>query len=312
MSKKFVINLDQSVELRYSQLIESFDVKKIKNEFNNLYDQIFNSMPLMSMALNLINNIDNSKIMYYDEIKYWSDIFEMSFHKVLLMQLIYEINSSCTTFVKDHIMYRTMDWPLIFLKEMTYHGIFTKNGNTIFEDVCWIGSVGIFTGKNNNYSIAINYRRVNEWSNEQIIQKFINTTNHYWPVSYLLRYALENEINTSDVIKLLKSAKLISPVYYIVNNFNDKSSIIMREPKKYIHIIKNNLVQTNCDNDKIKNQTGINIMHSYERYNFIKQLLKEEINDANNVINKSFVYPIKNEDTIYFCIMSKDIFEVII
>ena len=275
MSKQFIINLDLDVELRYEQLIKSFDITMIRTQFNSVYNTMVNQLPFVDTIISQLVNVNQSKIMYYDEIMYWSNIFNMPFHKVLLMQLMYEINAGCTTFVKDNVMYRTMDWPMDFLKEMTYHGIFTKKSEVIYEAVCWLGSVGIFTGKTANYSVAINYRRINDFSLGQIINKYLNVTNMYWPVSYLLRHTLETTNDTDNLINNLKSAKLVSPVYYIVNDFNGKASIIMREPKKYTHIIKQNLVQTNCDNDKIKNKTGLNIMHSYERHAFVKELFNK-------------------------------------
>ena len=70
----------------------------------------------------------------------------------------------------------------------------------------------------------------------------------------------------------------------------------------------------------------MNVMHSYERYVFVKELFNkcdyncETTNQTNqinqtkssiNIASEAYVYPVKNEDTIYFCIMSKDDFILI-
>lgn len=307
---KVKINLDEKIENRYLELLNLFNIKYISQEFLQIYNSLKPNVPFLDNIVSGLVNLHKDKIMYFDEIKYWSELFEIDFHKVLIMQLIYELNSGCTTFVVPidgiNTMFRTMDWSMDFLKSVTYQAVFYKNNTPIYEAVCWLGSVGIFTGKSliHNYSLAINYRRVNDISIIQIYENYLNSINMHWPVSYLTRHLLENSFNMEQVLYNLSYALTISPVYYILNNFNSEPNIIRRTPVSN-EIIKNTIViQTNCDEEDIEP----NIMNSHKRLRMLKKLLKKEYT-YNKIISTINEFPITNEDTIYLSIINKEIFD---
>jgi hypothetical protein len=198
-----------------------------------------------------------------------------------------------------------MDWAMDFLKEITYQAIFIKNGKPVYEAVCWLGSIGLFTGKSliHDYSLAINYRRVNNMTVGQIMQNYLLATNMNWPVSYLLRNILENEFDHEKALYNLSHAKIISPVYYIVNNFNDKATIIRRTPDDKEILQNDILIQTNSDDKDSK----VDIMDSCKRIKILEKMLLKpcDVDTILKTINKS---PIINVETIYFSIISKNKF----
>jgi hypothetical protein len=310
MLSPFIINLDEEPNKRYAELVKNFNIKKISKIFYDLYNSLKPNIIGFDALLSNLIKCHTNKIMYYDELVYWSKLFEIDLFKVIVMQLIYEINSGCTTFVVpiDNIptMFRTMDWSMEFLKDITYQAIFYKNNEPIYEGVCWLGSVGIFTAKSikYNYSLAINYRRINNFSLSQIYTNYLNAINMNWPVSYLTRYLLENNYDFEQTLHNLSNALLISPVYYIINNFNGKGALIRRTPNTCEVKQKNIIIQTNCDNEV----SEPNIMYSHERIKKLKNTLKQKEYNFFTINSIMQIFPIKNYDTIYLSVVNKEKF----
>lgn len=309
---KIGINLDLEPEKRYQSLICQFDITQLKKEFQRLYNQYLPKFPGIEGIASFITFISQSKIKYYDEIEYWSKIFDMSFHQVVLMQLLYEINSGCTTYISTiegkQVMVRTFDWPEPLLQKIIYHGEYYKNGKKIYEGISILGSVGMFTGKSSTqeYSLAINYRRLNCVTLSTIFNNFCNIMKSYWPVSYLLRHCLETEMDYNTTITSLKNACLVSPVYYSVNGFNQKPLIIQRGPTDFKDITGDYTIQTNCDNENLEQQ--LNIEYSIQRWIKVRDILEKE-KDFNDIMISTLTYPIIREDTVYISIITDDKFE---
>ena len=310
----YEINLDLEPSDRFNELIKNFDIRIISKTINNIYDKFTSSLSIiMNNIIKSIISKNIGKVMYFDEINYWSELFQIPFHKVLVLQLIYELNSACSTFVtninENQTMIRTMDWAMSELKEMTYIGQFYKNDKLIYSGVCWLGSVGMFTVKSHehNYSVAINYRKTMDMSLISVLENYNKTINMFWPVSYLLRYLIEQNLSYELVIKNLNESPLISPTYYIVNKFDAKPVIIQRNSQSYDLIIGNegNVIQTNCDNDKFEPD----ILYSCDRREMIDKIIKN-YNNYDDIIERVYNFPVINEETIYFCIINKNIFEV--
>ena len=307
--KPIIIDLDKEPIHRYCQLVKQYDIKSISKKMAQVYEDFKLDIPFFDTVISTLIVSYKDKIMYRGEIQYWSNLFELDFYKVMIMQLLYELNSGCTTVVipvsNVRTMFRTMDWAMDFLKEITYQAIFIKNGKAIFEAVCWLGSVGVFTGKSltNDYSIAINYRRVNDMTTKQIMQNYLFTINMNWPVSYLVRNILENEFDYEKAFYNLSHAQIISPVYYIINNFNHKATIIRRTPDDKEILQNDILIQTNCDDQ----ETGLDIMDSHVRIKMLEKILVKtpDMDTITKTINKS---PITNSITIYLSIISKNEF----
>lgn len=76
------------------------------------------------------------KFSYCDELEFIANELSIDFVSVLLLQFIYEFSSACTSIITEmngtYVMFRTMDWPMDFLKELTVNLKFTKNKQTLF------------------------------------------------------------------------------------------------------------------------------------------------------------------------------------
>ena len=67
-----------------------------------------------------------------------------------------------------------------FLKDLTINVVFIKHNKVLFKGVT-PGYVGIVTGMNDTYSLALNFRA----SNGSLIGNVMRTIGMKWPVGYL-------------------------------------------------------------------------------------------------------------------------------
>lgn len=307
---RVTINLDLAPEVRYAELVTHFNVPKISSEIGAMFDEMIDKTTLKKLLSTIVNhNLD--KAMYLDEITYWAQTFNMDRYKVLLLQLLYEICSGCTSIVTNcdgqPTLIRTMDWDMSILKEMTYQATFTKNGAYLYDAVCWVGHVGIFTAKNRNMAVSINYRRVNDFGLKTIYHNFINTINGHFPVSYLLRDVFENYTNNNNAIDRLTRSNLISPVYYTVCLFDAGGIVITRFPTSYSLRNGETVFQTNCDDNSSDNE---NILLSHERTTFLNGCLPT-IRTLQSISGLK-QYPIINHETVYLAIMNRNVFDTFV
>lgn len=304
-----IINLDLPIEKRYENIVKLFDLKKISKNLNDVYENFLPNIPMVNNMISLSIKANKKKIMYREEIKYWSKTLDLQFHKIMILQLLFELYAGCTTVVQNKTMYRTMDWPLEFLREMTYHAEFVKNSVKIYDGVCWLGCVGVFTAKNDEFSIAINHRKIKTKSVfdyvKSLFTKYSNAISTYWPVSYVVRHIFENKLSKFEAFSMLNGQAVISPTYFILNYFDElKPVIFQRDMKSCARITGDYVIQTNSDNDSIETD---NFMQSKERFLHIKNSIEKGEN-----MEKTFEKePIINKNTIYTCIMSKDNIRVI-
>lgn len=311
MIQEFDINLDLPLEDSYKNVTSYFEpiFDELRNEINNIYSQMVGFA--LNYAVKYLTWMNLNNILHKNELEYYSNKIGMEFHKVLLMQLFYEINAACTS-VKVKIgnsnaLFRTMDWDLPFLKKITFKANYYKDNKKLYSAIAWYGSVGQFTAMNDNYAISINYRRTN---NGTLMENFRRCLNMNWPVSYALRCVFEQNFTFDQAKEFLSTAHLIAPTYYtIIPNIsnNTQSLVIIRNPTTVTYMQENSdnlLIQTNHNQlEPLKNQD--NIIYTFERQKTCVSILKTKSNfiDHDDVISNFMVKPIDNEETIYCCVV---------
>ena len=247
-----------------------------------------------------------SSIWYHDEICYLAKRVGIEPHEALLMQLIYETSSACTSAVlkikgKDFYV-RTMDWPMMFLKDVTI-GLNVKRGNTVIgKVVTWLGYIGFLTATNvqDDYTISINYRRTQNISITSLAKNLFRTMMLQMPVGYLVRDIIEKRIVTYRAICVLEETELITPCYVTVHIPNYRTYILTRDCDKCVNTRQTELVQTNCD----WNKTQPDILYSLARVKYVKtvekamNLRRGEVT-ANEIFSELMKFPVLNEETVY-------------
>lgn len=313
MAKRKIVYYDFDLDLnpadRWIIIFNLFEPKfpKLRKHINKLFKQFESILPVIKEVFNLINT---DQIMFYDEIKYIAHRMNLAIYEVILLQLIYETSAACTTAIfevgESAYFLRTMDWPMSFLKNITIGLNIKRNNKSIAKVIGWVGCVGFFTVQTDTYTAAINYRRTEEASVVSIISNAYKTLNMNWPISYLVRYAIEKQLDRSVAIKLFETAKLISPTYITIcayatdNKICIKESVIItRNWDTLVSTRSDNLIQTNCDCDKDEPD----ILWSLERRELFNILI-DELNEletcSKKIIMKTIlVAPILNQDMIY-------------
>jgi len=304
----FTFNLDLDPKLRWAEILNHFQSRThiLKSYATQIINQYSKVLPIAKLAFN------PDEIMYREELEYIASCVDMELFHIVLLQLLYETSAACTTGIFDcagtKLLIRTMDWPMEFLKDFTI-GLNIYSGNTqIASAVTWVGCVGLFTATNliHKHTVCVNYRRTVEMSIGKFLKNAYRTKKMNFPISYLVREVITNTTGINDTIRSLELTKLISPVYFTVFDFanldESKSCIITRDCDKLVDTRYDNLVQTNCDNDK----TEPNILYSIDRRRLVRDIQYFRYHDKEKIIREFMQFPIMNEETIYVHVVCSD------
>jgi hypothetical protein len=247
-------------------------------------------------------------MLYYDEIYYLAQRLDLQTHHILLLQLVYEAFSGCTAAVlkvgKKDFFFRTMDWPLDFLRKVTVGLNVIKDGKTIGRVTTWLGYVGFLTATsvNNNYTISINYRKTKDISISALIGYLFRNLTPRWQIGCLVRSIIEKDYDASTARSVLESTELMLPCYATLFIPKYQSYVITRDSNKLVSTRNNELIQTNCD----WNKTTPNLLYSVERMKFVKAI-QREINrsskkkwSSEELLELLLEYPVLNEETLYY------------
>lgn len=306
---KYVVNLDLEPEHRWNNIIDDY-----KNKFNDILDIIDNMLGYYTsyIVLSLIE-YQSHNVFYIRELRAISNKCNIPLGKIILMQLCYELYACCTSLVINDDgktkHFRTMDWDMQQLKNLTIQVDFVKNNKIIYTATTWAGYVGIMTAvKPGVCTIALNYRR----TNNSILTNFYNTMMGSWPVGFLIRHVIETDLSYEQIVKHLSNSSLISPCYLTISGICSGQGIILTRSRYGVdkshnltNINHNYIVQTNIDYDKKYDNNVSNIVYSKERIFKVDELMKKYIgiDDLTDLISYFNHWPIINETTVYIVAM---------
>lgn len=305
----FEINLDLPEDRRWDIIFINYKSKleEIKSNLVNLIDTYIKKYWIVIKPLIKVYKL-SKKIMYEKELEYFADKLNINFEYILLLQLIYETTSCCTSIVSKsnnkYSMFRTMDWPMDFLKNITIDLKFTKNNKVIFYATSWVGYVGILTAMiPNTCCISVNYRRTSDMSFCNLIKNVYNTLKLRYPIGYLVRDICETTTDINLIKNKLCNSHLISPCYFTICYDDKYPEIITRDISSYTLYSHEYVIQTNCDFDK----NYPDILYSIKRRDIAKNIISDVMNNFNSIIDMKdllLIRPILNEDTIYVTMMN--------
>jgi hypothetical protein len=299
-AKEYTLNLDDKPKVRWNHIINDNKKECIKviDELEKIIMQQVSSTTYNILYYTINYLTPSNCIKYYDELLAISEILNISFDKILIGQLCYEMFAACTSLIykddnNNNIFFRTMDWPLESLKDVTIKLTVIKNNKIVYKGITWVGYIGILTGmKPFKYALSINFRK----SDGSIYDNVLKILKMNYPISYLCRDLLESDYDYDQVKENFINVELISPCYIILSSLNEACTII-RDPSKCVNIIEceKYLIQTNKD----PGNDSTDIMFSNKRNELAKNVLEKN----KNILNDLLEYPILNNDTIYYAIM---------
>ena len=305
---EYIIDLDMPEETRWIGLLNQYadTLNKIKPILKKLIDMQLSNYKYLLYPLIKLYKISGF-IKYKKELESIANFLSIDFEHVLLLQLYYEMNAACTSVVTkvndSYCMFRTMDWPMEFLKELTVNLKFVKNNKVLCYATSWVGYVGLLTVTiPEKCCISMNYRRTS-LNSYGILKNMFNCMTMSWPSGYLIREICENSYDTNMIRFLLKKSNLISPCYFTLCYNDRKPEIIIRDPSSYSIESGDFVIQTNCDSGKIEP----NILYSIERRKICKEIILQKNNSfesSDELISLLFVQPVLNSETIYLNILN--------
>jgi len=293
---RYVINLDESPEDRWNQLIEDYadqwiEVHKIiKNEIKNMLGNILGAAidNIIQGIMSAANTV--GAVYYARELKAISKKSGIKLGRLVMLQLVYEISACCTSIVVEdaegtphHI--RTMDWQMEFLEPLTVELDIQKNGKTIFLATSWAGYVGILTGiKPDAFSVSVNFRVTDGgsmWSNIK------NALTSCWPVGFLVREIFESASSFNEAVGHLSNSNLIAPCYITICGLNSGEGVLLtrdrkQETNRWTLSEHGFIVQTNIDH--WSEDPNMDVMDSIERRTIARRAIDSLI--ENGEINK--------------------------
>jgi len=314
---RYIINLDDPPEERWDQVIADYadqwdNVQKIlKRTLQDLTGKVLGSIidKLLSGIMSTANSL--GAVFYHKELTAISAKSGLKLGRLVLLQLVYEASSCCTSIVLPdmegnlhHI--RTMDWGMDFLEPLTVELDFRKGGQTVFMATSWAGYVGVLTGmRPGSYSVSINFRVTDEgtfWGNLK------NALTACWPIGFLLREIFETEPSFDTAVRFLSNSELIAPCYVTICGVTEGQGALLtrdrkREQNRWDLSELGTIVQTNIDHWRDDDQQDI--MDSVERRELARELIEKL-----KVVNKDSLWemmstkPIYNTITVYGAYMS--------
>lgn len=160
---------------------------------------------------------------YRDELRGLAEASGISPPLLLFMQFCYEWMSACTTAIvilEDHlVMFRTMDWKLPILKELTVEVEGRRDQKTVFRAVTWLGCLSIYTGVSchptDPFGIAMNCRKSpSPWI--YFPRNLMNLLLGKRSTGYVIRETLEGGMSYTQAKAYLTRQGFISPSYMTI------------------------------------------------------------------------------------------------
>jgi len=269
------INMDDPTTM-WVDLVTEFnaDIMHVIQQFKATLDSFAVKIAL-NTSLFVYRRVFGGTVLYEAEIQSIATLLGLEFVQVLALQLFYEMNALCTSIVFQQAHdgaaphhYRTMDWGMLSLRNLSIHCHFYRYGIFQFEGIVFAGQVGLFTACHPTIgSVALNYRSSN--TNRTILDALGQIFRGSFPSSYILRQAMDTGMSYDAAKQFICAAQLVSPCYItLVGHQHDQACIVTRSPEKVEHIqlledsADGILAQANSD-QHIDN--GVDVMSSRQR-----------------------------------------------
>jgi hypothetical protein len=178
-----------------------------------------------------------------DEISAIAAALEVRERDVLLANLAYDLVNGvgCSTFAapsqRGMIHARNLDWPFPGKLLRSHTAVFRTAGVPVgdFAMVGWPGLFGALTGMaTGRFSVTVNYVVHRDESNPA--SALDRALRGYWPVSWLVRRALEECRDYKAAVRLLSNEPTLSSVLFtVVGTRKGEAVVIERGPDDYVH-----------------------------------------------------------------------------
>lgn len=147
----------------------------------------------------------------------------VDFDTILKFNVGYDLLTACTAAASldpcSHNMkhFRTLDWDLPILKQLTIIAKFYRSGRHLYSAVTQVGAVGVITGLSSmGHSISLNFRKPDVAIWRRAAYKITALVWRQLPCSLLIRKQLDLNLETTDFISTMQTAVMASPCYLVI------------------------------------------------------------------------------------------------
>ncbi|MEI8257970.1 MAG: C45 family peptidase [Deltaproteobacteria bacterium] len=169
-----------------------------------------------------------------DEVNELAELIGVSPREVVLANVAYDIShaAGCSTFVADTeagpLHARNLDWdfPGELLRRHTSVVRVRNAPAGDYACVTWPGLFGALTGvAPGRFAITVNY--VNHAEESSVAGVARRALKGYWPVTWVVRQALDHAKSFDAAVKHLRSAKIIAPVLFTVSGTRSGEGVVI-------------------------------------------------------------------------------------
>ena len=195
----------------------------------------------LSMALGVGHTLLGSA--FGDEVSAIAEALDVSQREIILANMAYDLANSvgCSTFAapadKGMIHARNLDWPFPGKLLSKHTTIFRTAGVPIgdYAMVGWPGLFGALTGlAPGRFSVTVNF--VTHGDESTLGGAVSRAVNGYWPVSWLVRRALDECRDYRAAVRLLSNEPVLSSVLFMVAGPRKGEAVVIeRGPDDYVH-----------------------------------------------------------------------------
>jgi hypothetical protein len=260
----FIIDLDQDPTLHFTGFPAEM-YSWMPGILQWMYDDIGGKDKLEALYPLARKMMDTLKPEYVSEMKGFckeaqaNGITDMVPELSMMLQLVYEISSACTSIVANDadgnmLHARNLDFPIPYLQNITYQADFRRNNKTVYKAATFLGEFGVLTGMvPGGFSVSVNERRKAPLTN--VFRYVYSALTGGKCITYAVRDIMDSAKNYSQANQMLQHSQLIANVYLTTAGTKPgEGAIITRNPMSVADVFVANpdtryaVCQTNDDN----------------------------------------------------------------
>jgi len=215
--KNFIIDINLPVKERYKHILENFDLQPLSKELEKIYEDFLPKTPMINNFISLSMKSHKKEMLFKDEIDFWSKSLKLAFHKIVILQLIFEMNLEASS----GSILENLKTKYIFLNNYIYEAEIYRDKTKLYDTISFPGLVGNIIGKNNVFETELQYKQIVKFKTSFDYMKDTFTKHNssiikYQPITYTLRQILENQKSYYEFFGHILSCNVFAPVKIVI------------------------------------------------------------------------------------------------
>ncbi|ESO99142.1 hypothetical protein LOTGIDRAFT_84289, partial [Lottia gigantea] len=230
---RYILNLDLPPEQRWNDIVPKY--KEAVKDMHDLLEDFFeDGLALIDFVASELDQYIPAP--YADEMRGISLALNMSLGEVVMSNLLYELQMTCTSIVledqKGGIWHsRNFDYAYLGskLRDITILVDFQRGGQTAYTAATFVGYVGILSGqKPNKFSITVNGKNDEEFLLTLLVALLDNKAK---PIGFLTRDTFEKAESFQETVEMLTDTDTLADAYFAVAGIKDQEAVVVTKSR---------------------------------------------------------------------------------